>query len=46
MTGQCEGFRTDDDWAVVHRSLTIDGLLKPPPVSLSAPEGAKKKRAA
>jgi len=30
--------------AVVHRYLTVDGLLKPPPVSLPAPEEAKKRR--
>lgn len=35
-----------DEWAVVRRYLTVDGLLTPPPVSLPAPEEAKKKRAA
>jgi putative transposase len=35
-----------DEWAVVRRYLTVDGLLKPPPVSLPAPEEATKKRAA
>ncbi len=35
-----------DEWAVVRRYLTVDSLLKPPPVSLPAPEDAKKKRAA
>ena len=35
-----------DEWAVVRRYLTVDGLLKPPPVSLPAPKEAKKKRAA
>jgi len=35
-----------DEWAVVRRYLTVDGLLKPLPVSLPAPEEAKKKRAA
>jgi putative transposase len=35
-----------DEWAVVRRYLTVDALLKPLPVSLPAPEEAKKKRAA
>ena len=37
-----------DEWAVVRRYLTVDGLLKPAPVSLPAPDPkeTKSKRAA
>jgi putative transposase len=36
-----------DEWIVVRRYLTVDGVLKPPPAALPAPETeAKKKRAA
>jgi len=35
-----------DEWAVVRRYLTVDGLLKPPPAALPAPEEAKTKHAA
>ena len=37
-----------DEWAVVRRYMTVDGLLKPAPVPLPAPETkeAKSKRAA
>jgi len=35
-----------DEWAVVRRYLTVDGLLKPPPVSLPAPAETMKKHAA
>ncbi len=38
----------NDEWAVVRRYLTVDGLLKPAPVSLPAPDPkeTKSKRAA
>jgi len=36
-----------DEWEVVRRYLTVDGLLQPPPVTLPAPDPEKKtKRAA